>query len=84
MKRVCLWALLAAVAGASGCSLSRNDTAKQNVPATGTQTVQTQYPQTGAPSQVRPAGGMPQTGTTGTGSFLIPTPKPVKPGDCNH
>jgi hypothetical protein len=53
--------------------------------APGGQVVQTQYPAAGAVPGVQPAGGTPPTGTTGTGSYLIPSVKPAGAGgpDCD-
>jgi hypothetical protein len=31
-----------------------------------------------------PAGAVPQRGTTGTGSYMMGTPRPANPADCNH
>jgi hypothetical protein len=39
----------------------------------------------GVVPSVQPAGAVvPQRGTTGTGSYMMGTPRPVNPADCNH
>ncbi len=100
MKRVGVCVLLAVLVSACGCSsLSRDDSPKPKsgpvgdissevtpglLPATG-QTIQTQYRQIAGSSNVQPVSGSVRTGTTGTGSFLMPSPKPATGGsDCNH